>query len=104
MSDPSQPRSLPGTQPHTVPHGVPRATAAPSPAAADAFHSSGQSPGLPTLHLVGPGRVGRCLLERLADAPIRLVAVTDSTATVFGRRGLDAAALAAHKAIGRAHV
>lgn len=54
-----------------------------------------------TLHLVGPGRVGRSFLRQLAPLPVRVVAVSDSTATVFARDGLPVAALCAHKDAGR---
>jgi homoserine dehydrogenase len=53
-----------------------------------------------TIHLVGPGEVGRRLLERLPRERFRLVAVSDSTATVFDRAGLDPLAIAAHKQAG----
>lgn len=43
-----------------------------------------------TVHLVGPGRVGRAFLRLLADAPFRLVAVTDSKRTLHDPAGLDA--------------
>jgi homoserine dehydrogenase len=83
----------------------------------DAFHSSGQSPGanapsspaqkpspaqppLRTLHLLGPGRVGRAFLQQLAGLPVRVVAISDAGATVFDRQGLPLAAIAAHKAAG----
>jgi homoserine dehydrogenase len=46
--------------------------------------------------------VGLCLLDLLPDEPCRLIAVTDSTATVCARAGLGAAAIAAHKRSGRA--
>ncbi|MEO6593907.1 MAG: hypothetical protein ABIP94_04050, partial [Planctomycetota bacterium] len=59
------------------------------------FRSSGQSPGtrLPgapprSLHLIGPGQVGRAFLRQIAALPVAVVAVSDSTATVFDRRGL----------------
>ncbi|MCR9247339.1 MAG: hypothetical protein NXI31_20095 [bacterium] len=64
------------------------------------FRSSGQSPGRRTLHLVGPGAVGRRFLTGLAGSPFRVLAVTDSTATVFDREGLDLAAIGAHKVAG----
>lgn len=67
------------------------------------FRSSGTSPSVPsvrTLHLVGPGEVGRRLLERLPREACRVVAVTDSTATVFDRAGVDVAAIVRHKAAG----
>jgi len=54
-----------------------------------------------TLHLIGPGHVGRSFLRQLAPLPVRVVAVTDSTATVFARDGLPVAALCAHKDAGR---
>lgn len=69
--------------------------------AADRFCSSGQSPGGPTLHLIGPGRVGREFLRQLGALPVRLVAVSDSSATAYDRAGLAAAAVLAHKAAGQ---
>lgn len=67
------------------------------------FRSSGTSPGSrpTTLHLVGVGQVGRCLLALLPGTGLRLVAATDSTATAIDPAGLDPAAVAAHKAAGR---
>jgi len=71
------------------------------------FRSSGQSPGeLPlspnpqtrTVHLIGPGQVGRAFLRRARALPISVVAISDSTATVFDRGGLDVEAVLAHKA------
>ncbi|MBM4062237.1 MAG: hypothetical protein FJ265_14240 [Planctomycetes bacterium] len=53
-----------------------------------------------TLHLVGTGLVGREFLARIGDLPLVLVAASDASATVVDRAGLDAAALAAHKARG----
>ena len=50
-----------------------------------------------TLHLVGPGQVGRSFLQQLAALPVRGVAVSDSTATVFDRRGLVLDAIVAHR-------
>ena len=67
----------------------------------DAACSSGPSPTTKSVHLIGPGRVGRAVLRELADLPVRLVAVSDSTATVFAREGLDAHALAEWKESGR---
>jgi homoserine dehydrogenase len=64
----------------------------------DAACSSGPSP--TTLHLIGPGKVGRALLRELADLPVRVVAVSDTTDTVFAREGLDAPALAQWKEAG----
>jgi homoserine dehydrogenase len=77
---------------------MPATTLAPCDGAApETFCSSGTSP---TLHLLGPGRVGRTFLARCA-ALGRLVAVTDSTATVCDRNGLDPIAVAAWKETGR---
>jgi len=67
----------------------------------DAACSSGPSPTRKSVHLIGPGRVGRAVLRELADLPVRLVAVSDSSATVFAREGLDAHALAEWKESGR---
>jgi homoserine dehydrogenase len=68
------------------------------------FRSSGQSPGSSvagkTVHLIGPGKVGRSFLQLLAGQPFRLVAVTDQSGTVYERAGLDGARIAAHKAAG----
>ena len=74
------------------------------------FGSSGQSPGQspgqgsaprnearPTLHLIGPGQVGREFLAQARALPVRIVAVSDSKATVFDRQGLDTAAIQQHK-------
>src|SRR4030095_11316308 len=68
----------------------------------DAAVSSGPSPtapallppASPTLHLIGAGKVGRAFLRLLADLPLRLIAVSDTSATLFSREGLDARALA----------
>lgn len=67
----------------------------------DAACSSGPSPTRKSVHLIGPGRVGRAVLRELADLPVKLVAVSDSSATVFAREGLDAHALAEWKESGR---
>ncbi|MCK5940946.1 MAG: hypothetical protein KAI24_03160, partial [Planctomycetes bacterium] len=76
----------------------------------DAFLSSGQSPGEPaadaraSLHLVGPGQVGRAFLRQLlqrGDAP-RVVAISDRSGTTYRREGLPVEALLTHKAQGRA--
>jgi homoserine dehydrogenase len=53
------------------------------------------------LHLLGPGHVGRSFLRQLAPLPVRVVAVSDASATVYAREGLPVAALCAHKAAGR---
>jgi homoserine dehydrogenase len=70
----------------------------------DAACSSGPSPTTivpKSVHLIGPGRVGRAVLRKLSDLPLRLVAVSDTTATVFSREGLDARAIADWKEAGR---
>ena len=54
-----------------------------------------------TIHLVGPGAVGRALLHHLAGSRRRLVAVTDSTATLADAAGLDPLAVVRWKAAGR---
>ena len=54
-----------------------------------------------TLHLVGPGHVGRSFLRQLAPLPVRVVAVSDASATAYARDGLPVDALCAHKAAGR---
>ncbi len=89
-------------------------------AAASAFTCSGSSPtpaetpetllapivptyspsSVPTLHLLGPGKVGRAFLERIARLPLRLLAVSDSTGTLFDPRGLESRAVAGFKARG----
>lgn len=53
------------------------------------------------VHLLGPGAVGRALLARLASSRRRLVAVTDTTATLFEPAGLDPVRIAEWKAAGR---
>jgi len=79
-------------------------------AVADAFRTTGTSPttvpapkfrSFDTVHLVGPGAVGRVLLARLAGDRRRVVAVTDSGATVFDPRGVDVAAIISWKEAGR---
>lgn len=60
----------------------------------EAFCCSGNSP---TLHLIGAGVVGSALLELLPALPARLVALSDSTATVHARAGLPCRELAAFK-------
>lgn len=53
-----------------------------------------------TIHLVGPGAVGRALLHRIAGSQRRLIAVTDSTATLANAAGIDPLAVARWKAAG----
>ncbi len=105
--------------PDSVAAAIPPATqvvslAKASQAAADTtgFRSSGQSPGtpltqptprgLPTLHLVGPGQVGRAFLQQCVALKVKIIAVSDSTATVYDRAGLDVEAIVAHKVAGGA--
>jgi homoserine dehydrogenase len=64
----------------------------------EAFRTTGSSP---TVHLLGPGAVGRALLRLLATRPFRLVAVTDSTATLLDPAGLDPLDIAEFKTAGR---
>lgn len=94
--------------------GAPRTPTTPSEtaaAASDAYLSTGLSPGasddgstsgakIPTLHLVGPGQVGRAFLRQLqqrAPAPVRVVAVSDRSGTVFHREGLSVDDVVTHK-------
>ncbi|MEP7008838.1 MAG: hypothetical protein ABJC13_00795 [Acidobacteriota bacterium] len=75
-----------------------------SAASAETLHpslASTYSPSsIPTLHLLGPGKVGRAFLERIARLPLRLLAVSDSTGTLFDPRGLEPRAVAAFKSRG----
>jgi homoserine dehydrogenase len=95
------------------PGAVPPLRSADDVASRDPFHASGQSPGPSirpangttaavqrTLHLVGPGRVGRALLPLVRKLPLRIVAWSDRSATVFDRSGLPLPALLAHKQAG----
>lgn len=81
---------------------TPSSSLAPSTAASspppETFCTSGPSP---TVHVVGAGAVGRALLRLLEDRGARVVAVSDSTATVYDAAGLDLGALIAHKERGR---
>ena len=75
-------------------------------ATTDGYFSSGQSPGR-RLHLVGPGQVGRRFLQQLATADqgertFTIVAISDSSGSVFARDGLDVAAVLAHNQRGAA--
>lgn len=70
-------------------------SAAPS---CDAAVSSGPSP---TAHLLGLGKVGRALLALFAETPVRWIAASDRSATLYGADGLDALAIVAHKSAGR---
>ncbi len=73
---------------------APGATPAP-----ETFCTSGTSP---TVHLVGAGAVGRELLRLLRARGVRVVGLTDSSATVFARTGLDTEELGERKARGGA--
>jgi len=65
--------------------------------------SSGPSPTpVPRAWLLGPGRVGRELLEQLPRTRLRLIGVSDSSASLYDPAGLDPLALVAHKQAGRA--
>lgn len=57
----------------------------------DGFLVSGSSP---TIHLVGPGKVGRALLRVLPGTRFRLTGLSDSTATIHSADGLDPLGLA----------
>ena len=61
----------------------------------DTYATSGTSP--TTIHLFGPGAVGRELLARLDGSPYRLVAVTDREATIYSPLGLDPRSIARYK-------
>lgn len=65
----------------------------------ETFCSSGTSP---TLHLIGPGAVGRAFLGLIDGLPFRLIGVSDRSATVHDRLGLDPLGIAASKARGDA--
>lgn len=54
----------------------------------------------PSIHVIGAGPIGRALLRALETAPYRVLAASDTSGTLFDRRGLDPRALAAHKASG----
>ncbi len=84
---------------HPVP---PLPTTTIAPPSGDPFHSSGQSPGVRTLHLLGPGAVGSAFLQQLTGLPVRTVAISDSSATVFDRNGVAVDSVLRHKAAGGA--
>ena len=54
----------------------------------EAYCTTGSSPGRPTLHLIGPGAVGRSLLRQLDPSSLRLIAVSDSSGTLHAPAGL----------------
>lgn len=75
-------------------------TLAVSPPSRDAACSSGPSPTARSAHLIGLGRVGRALLTLPEQSPVRFIAASDRSATVYAADGLDAEALVRHKATG----
>ncbi len=66
-----------------------------SPILLETFCTSGSSP---TLHLVGAGQVGQAFLRLLAEKPLQLIGISDSSATLHDADGLSALALASFKA------
>ncbi len=64
----------------------------------DAYRTTGSSPTnappLPTLHLLGPGAVGREVLRALDPTRVRLVAVSDRSGTLYHPDGLQPTAVA----------
>ena len=54
-----------------------------------------------TVHLLGPGRVGRSFLRQLSGLPLRVVAVTDTGGTLHDDDGIDVEALLRLKDSGR---
>ena len=57
--------------------------------------------GYDTVHVLGVGAVGRALLQRCLSDRRRVVAVTDSTATLHDPRGIDIPGVTAWKLAGR---
>lgn len=73
----------------------------------DAYVTTGTSPTprhrrYDTVHVLGAGAVGSALLRRLAGDRRRVVAVTDSSATVHDPHGLDIGSVLSWKRAGRA--
>ncbi len=68
-----------------------------SPPSSNAAVSSGPSP---TAHLLGLGRIGRQLLALAAETPVRWIAASDRSATVYAVDGLPTAPLVAFKSSG----
>jgi homoserine dehydrogenase len=71
----------------------------------DAYCTTGPSPTarsrcVATVHLLGPGAVGRALLARLAEHGLRLVAVTDTSGSLLDPQGIDPVHVGALKAAG----
>ncbi|MFT4841384.1 MAG: homoserine dehydrogenase [Planctomycetota bacterium] len=113
MTDSVNPRS---NREHLVPlapiPGVASTVTETAAASNDAFLSTGLSPGqsqqakpsqappVTTLHLIGPGQVGRAFLQQLQARQLeslRLVAVSDRSGTVFQREGLAVTEIVTHK-------
>lgn len=69
----------------------------------DACFTSGSPPqeGLPTLHLLGVGKVGKAFLRCLPQRSYRLLCVTDSKASLYERGGLDPLWVLREKAEGK---
>ena len=65
--------------------------------ALDAYHTTGPSP---TIHLLGPGRVGCAFLGLLGGTGHRVVGVTDSSGTVSRPDGVDRETVIAAKDTG----
>lgn len=54
-----------------------------------------------TIHLIGPGHVGREFLAMMPGQPLQLIAVSDRSGTLVEPKGLDPRAVAAQKQAGR---
>jgi homoserine dehydrogenase len=87
-------RSAPDADRHPVPSARPDTATTTL-----GLRSSGTSP---SIHLLGAGKVGRAFLAQSVAAGLRVVAVTDRSATLFARDGLPAADLARWKRDGGA--
>ena len=91
---------------------VASAPVATSPGASAAGANAPSAAAPRTLHLLGPGHVGSAFLQQLlarqlgesalGEPVVRVVAISDRSATVFDRAGLSLPALLAHKAAGGA--
>jgi len=71
-----------------------------APPSCDASLSSGPSPTTLSVHLLGLGRIGRALLALAAETPVRFVAASDRSATLYAAAGLDPARLIERKGSG----
>lgn len=63
-----------------------------------AMQSRGMEPGRTTAAVQGFGKVGRGAAQLLAEAGVKVIAVTDVDGGVYASQGLDIAALSAHAA------